>query len=111
MARTPIPPRASAVRNRSKSEHRSRCAMLTFSGFLPPATGTVGLVLTARMTQRYRIFARSTTPAPQVLPDLGPHPHFRAREQHSERPRIVVDAEHGGYTVASWGTLCTPFVD
>src|SRR5215218_2425322 len=62
MARTPIPPSATAVRKRSPSERRSRCAMLTFSCFLPLETGTSGVVLTARIAQRYKIFARSATP-------------------------------------------------
>src|SRR5215217_1385875 len=62
MARTPIPPSATAVRKRGASERRSRCAMLAFSRFLPLETGTSGVVLTARIAQRYKIFARSATP-------------------------------------------------
>src|SRR5215207_5393039 len=62
MARTPIPPNATAARKRSKSERRSRCAILTFSCFFPLETGTAGLVLTARIVQRYLIFTRSATP-------------------------------------------------
>src|SRR3712207_8657119 len=39
---------------------RSR-ATLIFSCFLPLETGTAGLVLTARIPQRYKIFVRSAT--------------------------------------------------
>src|SRR5215203_6336356 len=104
MARTPIPPSAIAVRKRSTSERRSRCAMLTFSCFLPLETGTAGLVLTVRIPQRYKIFAHLATPARRSLNQAWPPPVART----VSRPRRVVDAEHGGYTVALWGAFCTP---
>src|SRR5215210_4839672 len=104
MARTPIPPSATAVRKRSTSERRSRCAMLTFSCFLPLEAGTAGLVLTARMSQRYIIFTRSATPT-------GRARYVAATSCSDARgPLLVVDAEHGGYNVAPWGAFCTPVV-
>src|ERR687890_1387124 len=101
MARTPIPPSATAARKRSTSERRSRCAMLTFSCFLPLETGTAGLVLTARITQRYIIFACSAMPT-----EASSSPGPRAVSQ----TQYVVEVEHGGYTVDLWGVSCTPFV-
>src|SRR5215203_595279 len=92
MARTPIPPRARAVRKMSRSERRSRCAMLIFSGFFPRATGAAGLVLTARILQRYKIFTRSATPAERAPLDRGCHFLFRAKRQPLERLAQRVDS-------------------
>src|SRR5919107_5701836 len=101
MARTPIPPSATAARKRSTSERRSRCAMLTFSCFLPLETGTAGLVLIARTTQRYIIFACSAMPTEA---SSSPDPPTVSQPQH------VVDVEHGEYTVDLWGASYTPVV-
>src|SRR5918999_5705901 len=101
MARTPIPPSATAVRKRIASERRSRCAMLTFSCFFPLETGTAGLVLTARIAQRYIIIARSATPT-------GRTRHVATTCCSDARAALlVVGAEHGGYTVAPCGASCT----
>src|SRR5215208_8058936 len=62
MARTPIPPSATAVRKRGASERRSRCAMLAFSRFLPRETGTFGVVFTDPIAKSYKIFGRPPTP-------------------------------------------------
>src|SRR5215203_2196720 len=63
MASTPIPPRASADRNRRKSDRRNRCAMLIFSCFLFRTTGPVEVVLNDCTTPRYRIVSPKATPA------------------------------------------------
>src|SRR5918992_2467158 len=101
MARTPIPPNAAAVRKSSTSQQRSRCAMLTFSCFLPLETGTAGLVLTARITQRYIIFACSAMPT-----EASSSPGPRAVSQ----TQYVVEVEHGGSSVYLWGVFFTPLL-
>src|SRR5215217_26981 len=102
MARTPIPPSATAVRKRGTSQRRSRCVMLAFSCFLPLETGIAGLVLTVRTPQRYKIFAPPATAAKRTRNQALAATHC---SRAVNRPRRVVEAEHGGYTVALWGCV------
>src|SRR5215204_905494 len=120
MARTPIPPRATADSNRRKSDRRNRCPMLIFSCFLFLTTGPVEVVLTDCTTQRYRIVSPKATPArkstvgvPKTEDDRLQHSPTRSRRsRESGNPRVVrvlgqapcllVATLHGGYTVKLW---------
>src|ERR687897_999337 len=120
MARTPIPPRASADRNRRKSDRRNRCAMLIFSCFLFRTMGPVEVVLADCTTQRYRIVSPKATPArkssvgvPKTEDDRLQHsPTLTRHARESGNPRVVrglrqapcllVATLHGGYTVKLW---------
>src|SRR5215203_478166 len=117
MARTPIPPRASADKNRRKSDRRNRCAMLIFSCFLLRTTGPVEVVLTDCTTQRYRIVSpeatlerKSTIRIPNTEDErLQPGPtrprHFResGKPRLAEGPRLrtVLPGRH-----ATWRVYC-----
>src|SRR5215213_7093736 len=118
MARTPIPPRASADKNRRRSDRRNRCAMLMFSCFLLRTTGPVEVVLTDCTTQRYRIVSPEATPErkstiriprtnasnpvppePVITAKAGIHGRQKGRDFASY---LLVATLHGGYTVELW---------